>query len=659
VGGLLSRGAEGYATGMELRAWAESILGATTLDGKLWAPPAWTDHTPGAATRVDQPSRPPGLAFARERADLPGRLEDESARGRLLHRFANHELLALEAMAATLLAFPAAPRAFRAGIAATLVEEQLHLRLYLGRMAALGVELGELPLNDFFWRALKGMSSPLDYVMRMALVFEQANLDYALHFERLFREAGDGETAGVLRQVHDDEVGHVRFGLSWFHRWKDPSRTDWEVLSTALSPPLGLARARGPAFDVEGRRKAGLGEDFIERLSRHQASKGRPPAAWVFNPSVEDELARGKPGHVPTGAARSLAADLAPLLSFLAAPDDVVVMPRAPTESWSREMAAAGCPLPERVESLDELGGRKLGRLEPWGWGPGTTAEGSRLVREGRRYLPGLRVAADKVQHLLWKHDFSSMIHDAHVRCINGEVVTTAGEVRAALGRGWVVKAPFSTAGRGRARGVVSPPVEEWVEKQLALHGRLRAEPWVDRVLDLSFHYDVAAGRAHPRGVVRFDTNARGQFTGTRPSRWLEQEPAPVRRWLGGEGGDPRWLQRLVAAVGDFLGGRLAALGVEGPVGVDTLVYQHDDQLVVDPIVEVNPRWTMGRVSLAIGARVHPGSRAWWRFVPVRAGRPEAPGMEMLQGRMRHGRLFTTDPATAETVFTVLDVDPT
>ncbi len=646
---------------MELRAWAESILGATTLEGKLWSPSSWTDHAPGASVRVDRPARPPGLGFsgARERAALPGQLDDAVARGRLLHRFANHELLALEAMAATLLAFPDAPRAFRAGIATTLGEEQAHLRLYLERMAVLGVQLGELPLNDFFWRALQGMGSPLDYVMRMALVFEQANLDYALHFEGQFRSVGDIDTARVLRQVHDDEVGHVRFGLSWFHRWKDPARDDWSVLSSALAPPLGLARARGPSFDVEGRRRAGLGEDFIERLSRHQASKGRPPAAWVFNPSVEDELARSRPGHAPTRTARSLAEDLAPLMSWLAASDDVIVTPRPPGEAWAREMAAAGAPLPETVASLELLRGRKLARLEPWGRGPGITSTGLALVREGRAYQPGLRVAADKVQHLAWKQELSMVIHHRCVRCISGEIVQTPAEAAAALSRGWVVKSPFSTAGRGRVRGAVAPAVESWIEKQLALHGRLRAEPWVQRVLDLSFHYDVFEARAHLRGMVRFDTDARGQFTGTRPSRWLEQESLELRRWVGGEGGDRTWLSRLAVEVGEFLGPRLATLGVEGPAGVDTLVYQDKDGLFIDPLIEVNPRWTMGRVSLAIGARVHPGSRAWWRFVPVRAGRPEATGMMLEGGRLRQGRLFTTDPDSAEVAYTVLDVEPT
>ena len=56
--------------------------------------------------------------------------------GRLLHFFANHELLATELMALVLLKFPDAPAAFRKGVLETLKDEQEHTRLYIERMKA-------------------------------------------------------------------------------------------------------------------------------------------------------------------------------------------------------------------------------------------------------------------------------------------------------------------------------------------------------------------------------------------------------------------------------------------------------------------------------------------------------------------------------------------
>lgn len=656
---MLSRGPRGYAPRVELRDWALSILEATRLEGKLTTPAGLADTRPGAPVRVDRPARPVELRFSapRERAPLAANLESERARGALLHRFANHELLALEVMAATLLAFPSAHPAFRADLARTLAEEQVHLRLYLARMHALGATLGEYPMNDFIWRAAQGMASPRDYAARVALVFEQANLDHARHYRDRFAEVGDTASATVLARVYADEVGHVRDGLRWFRELSPRPADDWTSLGAALVPPLSLARARGPHFDAAGRRAAGFDHDFVARLQTHGASRGRPPTAWWFNPACEDEVARGP--HTPSRGVQALTHDLAPLCAFLAAREDVVVAPRPPSPAWGRTLLELGFNLPEFVATHGALHGRKLGALAPWGWSPGAeqVAEGLRasLVRPGAPWVSTQRLAHSKVEQFRWKQDILGLIHDTCIAPCEGDVLTHEAEVRAALERGWVVKAPFSTAGRGRCRGAPTEATLGWARRALAEHGELRAEPWRTRVLDLSFHYDVAPSGTRLRGLVRFETDTRGCFTGTVPGSWIDSLEPPLRRWIGGDGRGRGWLRELAVAVGAALGPRLSTLGVTGPVGVDALVYADGDTFKIDPVVEVNCRYTMGRVSLALQRRLHPAARARWRFVPVRQGRPEARPPVIVDGLLRAGRLFTTDPDAATAVFTVLE----
>src|SRR5262245_54173529 len=112
---------------MRLHEIAHTVLFGDSLAEKLLAPDHFDDEETGRAlTEVPEfPGRPAALA-RRGRAEFPkvGSLGDESARGRVLHFFANHELLALELMALVLLKFPDAPPAFRAGIARTIREEQ-------------------------------------------------------------------------------------------------------------------------------------------------------------------------------------------------------------------------------------------------------------------------------------------------------------------------------------------------------------------------------------------------------------------------------------------------------------------------------------------------------------------------------------------------------
>jgi len=118
----------------------------------------------------------------------------------MLHFLANHELLATELMALVLLKFPDAPKEFRMGVYRTLREEQAHTLMYMRRMKECGLHFGELPVNDYFWRMVSGMEEPIDFVTRLSLTFEQANLDFSKHYATLFRQVGDSSTANVLEK---------------------------------------------------------------------------------------------------------------------------------------------------------------------------------------------------------------------------------------------------------------------------------------------------------------------------------------------------------------------------------------------------------------------------------------------------------------------------
>ncbi len=140
---------------MQLREWATRILSADTLEEKLLDPKILTDDQPGLALFWDEPTRPPELQFQKHarKNKLPRLTElvHPDKRAICLHRFAGHELLAVEIMAYALLAFPEAPKHFRRGIANTLREEQEHVRLYLHEMKRFNITLQDMPLFRHFW----------------------------------------------------------------------------------------------------------------------------------------------------------------------------------------------------------------------------------------------------------------------------------------------------------------------------------------------------------------------------------------------------------------------------------------------------------------------------------------------------------------------------
>lgn len=256
---------------MELREWAIGILRAETLEEKLFEPDILTDQLPGPPLVWEEPGRPPGMGFSRKSKEerLPPfqELKDPDKRAVCLHRFAGHELLAVEIMAYTLLAFPEAPPTFRKGLAHTLSEEQGHVRLYMQQMNRLGISFGDLPLYRHFWKHTPYIRSPLHYIGMMSLTFEMANLDFAPMYGQCFAKAGDPEAAQLMARILEDEISHVRFGWNWLKRLKKETDTEWNAWENILaSTLLTPKRAKGFLLHEAPRIRAGVSFEWIEKL---------------------------------------------------------------------------------------------------------------------------------------------------------------------------------------------------------------------------------------------------------------------------------------------------------------------------------------------------------------------------------------------------------
>lgn len=638
---------------MELREFAEQILFATTLEEKLAAPDILVDERPGPAIDMPpMPGRPPGLAFkpsGSSRSKFPSlnRLEQEAERGRLLHFFANHELLATELMALALLRFPEAPASFRRGVLQTLREEQEHIRLYLKRMRECGIEFGALPVSGYFWRAVSPMNSPLDFVTGINLTFEQANLDFSMHFARAFTAVGDTQTAELLDRICHDEIAHVAHGLKWFRRWKEAGVSDWQAFCQQLKYPLSPQRAKGIDLNVEGRRAAGFDSEFIAALNVFSQSRGRTPSVFVFNPFTEGFLALGR-RFTPVRHQTLLAADLASLPQFLASPDDVVLVPSRPSVAFLSNLKNAGFPPPEFVELEPGNSGppaalldRKLGGLRPWAWGPDSlellgplsSKLGSSEGANDTGFHPGIIPLYSKAWSANFLRSFLADLEPAGGLCTTadtGTVVDTVEEALAAVDairqRGHhnvVVKESFGLAGRNMIR-LWEPEVlasqKMWISASLAKGHPLVVEPWLDRVVDFSVHWDMGPNDLVLRGFTGLVTDVRGQYE----ANWAESShrrrpPATVLKCFPPQIDSRTALLPLYESLRSRLEPELRRARYQGPVGIDAFVYHSADGLNrLKPVVEINPRYTMGRLTLELMRRVAPGAAGIFRLLSIK-----------------------------------------
>ncbi len=221
--------------------------------------------------KVDQPSRAIRFAFSQEQIKFPksNSLKVIEQRGKALHFFANHELLAIEMMAQAVCQFRDMPLRIVRSLMGTIAEEQKHFKLYESRMNDFGVEFGDFPLNAFFWTYMEKIETYQSFFAVVSLTFEQANLDFAKHYENLFREIGDEETADILAVVYEDEIKHVAKGYSVLK--KDSGEDIWNYYTELLPRPLTPARAKGITFDKQGRVLAGFPEALINHVKDYKS----------------------------------------------------------------------------------------------------------------------------------------------------------------------------------------------------------------------------------------------------------------------------------------------------------------------------------------------------------------------------------------------------
>ena len=655
---------------------AHEVLFSSSLEQKLRIVAeklvSFEDPTSGSLSTEAalRPGRPDSLRFGRfqrekrETPPLPAapHLVDEENRGILLHFFANHELLAAELMALALLKFPEAPVSFRRGLYRTMQEEQRHTLHYIRRMKECGVSFGDYPVNGFFWNAVSTMKSPLDYVSRLSLTFEQANLDYSSHFAKVLEEAGDPLSASMMRRIHRDEISHVSYGLKWFRKWKNQGLSDWHCLESLLEFPLSPSRAKGNGtqFNREARIAAGFAENYVDHLSVFERSKGRSPDVFLFNPEAEESLASLPARYQPDKKALSLIRDLEILGAFLARRDDVMLMRCKPTLSHLAKLREAGFTLPE-FESLSPDGQlpeqsllrkRRIHSIRPWSVAPdlpgrlGNLLENCSVKTAPRPWSEDYGALFSKVEQ---SRIFQPWMNQSLICVTSGELNRNLQRLKDQGHRRAVIKAPVSAAGRG----IYFVSTEQALfgrELSRALRimkrqGNLLLEPFHDRVFDFSVQYVIEADHSiRSLGMLRQLISPGGQYVGS---------IAPLKFC---QGLDPELAQFLMKTVlpqydtDEALAIALRSLAKEfdyvGPLGVDAYIYGDESARLQHRLIcEINPRYTMGRLTLELRRQIAPGRNLRFQILGGDTKMLSAPSRFMLDenGKLDSGEFILNE----------------
>ncbi len=229
---------------------------------------AWErDETswPDPARRDRPPLAPPSAMAKRGLGSAAGRRA-------LLHAVAHIELNAIDLAVDMLGRFmdevdEDARSGFIADWLSVADDEARHFTLVADRLEEMGGTYGDLPAHDGLWMAASRTKD--DFIGRLAiapLVLEARGLDVTPPMIEGLTRAKDTQSAAVLQQIYDEEVGHVAIGARWFRFACGKARINPQTTFNERVEryfPGGLKRP----FNTDARDRSGVPRDWYEGAS--------------------------------------------------------------------------------------------------------------------------------------------------------------------------------------------------------------------------------------------------------------------------------------------------------------------------------------------------------------------------------------------------------
>lgn len=317
---------------------------------------------------------------------------------------------------------------------------------------------------------------------------------------------------------------------------------------------------------------------------------------WHMNADFEMELAApSESAYRRPQTFLALNQRLAPHLLWIASDGDALLLEEPWPETLAREAGARGVELILRAEAKpqhDRI-------FTPWGWTPSVVRLGVSL---GARMPPVSLETIRRVNSKLWSHALEQELGVAmRGACVAADFAELQEAVARACPRAddkWVIKSPFGFAARERVLGRGSRLEDAqatWTRRQFAKGVRLIFQPWLECLREYGVTFEIKAdGEIEFKGISDLQTNGAGTGTGYLLGRRIDSPERATE------------LKGLAQVVGT----RLFREGYTGPAGVDAL--EHTGGL--HPLLEINARYTMGFVALAIERALKPQTPTLWEL---------------------------------------------
>lgn len=316
--------------------------------------------------------------------------------------------------------------------------------------------------------------------------------------------------------------------------------------------------------------------------------------------------------------------DMANLPQFLCQLKDIVVVQNQPSQQLINLLSEAGFALPQ-FRTLNELTtANYFNRICPWGWSPAThqffkpikplcsrefLSSATGEWKPEHRELYSRKTALQFLLILLSENKEKSFIGQE----LLPRVCKSVWEVEQMANK-WeqlMVKLPWSSSGRG-LQPVTKFPLHQSVRQRISgmlkNQGEVFVEPLLLKVFDLGYLYEITPDKVKWLGPSLFFTDEKGQYKGN----YLNGLPSDISDELS------LFIKEALEIIPPIHINLLNQAEIrklyQGPIGIDTLIYRNiEGELKINPCLEINWRFTMGRVALNLEQYLHKGAKAIFR----------------------------------------------
>lgn len=331
----------------------------------------------------------------------------------------------------------------------------------------------------------------------------------------------------------------------------------------------------------------------------------------IFNPEHDIALASGASAFTAPHAARELRSDMGYLPALWADDGDMVLVEdvEASVDAVRHlkcRVADVLFVMPEDLSAFQmSSGGVAVGQIEvcPWGWDAALARELTALNPDMAALMPdAARLAQIRaISNRRWAsaHLLAPLVEGDATLVGSSEYMQDCDtlDARAAACRQSVIKAPWSSSGRG-LRYIEYPfdtHQQGWASNVIRKQGGVMIEPYYNKVRDFGMEFESRAGEIVYRGLSLFQT-VNGTYAGNIVTTDADKRDI-LSKYLPLDVID-RVRDRIVAILSPLFRGVY-----EGPFGIDMMIVASDGHLKLHPCVELNLRRTMGHVALALSPR--------------------------------------------------------